>query len=75
MLEGMTPKYPVITFRAEMPVNIEYVTCPDPYDEMNYVIAERIVFITIGGFLNSDFYKAFRGVSRKFTQSFAKPRS
>ena len=54
----MLPKFPVITFRAEMPVNIEYVTCPDPYDETNYVIAERIVFNTIGGFLNSDFYKA-----------------
>lgn len=57
-LEEMLPKFPVITFRAEMPVNIEYVTCPDPYDETNYVIAERIVFKTIGGFLNSDFYKA-----------------
>lgn len=57
-LECFLPKYPVVTFKVEMPAHIEYVTRPDPGDVENYIIAERIVFNSIGSFLNSDLFKA-----------------
>ena len=61
-LETLIPKYPAITFKAEMPANIEYVTCPDPDCKENYILAERVIFRSIGGFLNSDL---FRGLNVK----------
>ncbi len=61
-LESLIPKYPAITFKAEMPANIEYVTCPDPDCEEKYILAERVIFRSLGGFLNSDL---FRGLNVK----------
>ena len=61
-LEFLIPKYPAITFKAEMPANIEYVTCPDPDCKENYILAERVIFRSLGGFLNSDL---FRGLNVK----------
>lgn len=61
-LESLIPKYPAITFKAEMPANIEYITCPDPDCKENYILAERVIFRSIGGFLNSDL---FRGLNVK----------
>ncbi len=61
-LESLIPKYPAITFKAEMPANIEYITCPDPDCEENYILAERVIFRSLGGFLNSDL---FRGLNVK----------
>ena len=61
-LEILIPKYPAITFKAEMPANIEYVTCPDPDCKENYILAERVIFRSLGGFLNSDL---FRGLNVK----------
>lgn len=61
-LEILIPKYPTITFKAEMPANIEYVTCPDPDCKENYILAERVIFRSLGGFLNSDL---FRGLNVK----------
>ncbi len=61
-LESLIPKYPAITFKAEMPANIEYVTCPDPDCVENYILAERVIFRSLGGFLNSDL---FRGLNVK----------
>ena len=56
-LESLIPKYPAITFKAEMPAHIEYITCPDPDCEENYILAERVIFRSLGGFLNSDLFK------------------
>ena len=45
-----------------MPANFEYVTCPDPDCKENYILAERVIFRSLGGFLNSDL---FRGLNVK----------
>ena len=49
-LESLIPQYPAITFWAEMPANIEYVTCPGPDCKENYILAERVIFRSLGGF-------------------------
>lgn len=58
-LQGMLhpEKYDNI-FMIEQPVNIEYVTRMKPVKKREYVIAERIVYRSLGGFLKAELFKA-----------------
>lgn len=46
------------TFIVEQPAYIEYVSMPNFDNTDEYIIAERKVFRSLGGFLNADFYHA-----------------
>ncbi len=45
-------------FRVEQPVNIDYATVTNKENSGKYMIAERRVFRSLGGFLKADFYQA-----------------
>lgn len=51
------PPAPVYQFRQSRQALIEYTTMPNPDDEKKYIIAERMVFTSIGSFLHADFFK------------------
>ena len=54
------PQSPAFRFRQTAQVELEYVPMPDPEDKMHYLIAERVVFSSIGEFLQAEFYRALQ---------------
>ena len=55
------PPHPDMMFRQTSEATIEYTPMRHPVDEKKYVIAERLVFESLGDFLRADF---FRGIIR-----------
>jgi hypothetical protein len=55
------PPYPGFMFLQSRNAMIEYTTMPNPANEKEYMIAERMVFHSLGAFLHVDF---FRGLMR-----------
>lgn len=51
------PPYPTFMFWQSREAMIEYTTMPNPNNPKQYVIAERMVFQTIGAFLHVDFFR------------------
>jgi hypothetical protein len=54
------PQSPAFLFRQSAQVELEFVPMPDPEDKTRYVIAERVVFHSIGEFLQAEFYRALQ---------------
>jgi len=54
------PQSPVFRFRQSAQVELEYVPMPDPEDKVHYLVAERVVFSSIGGFLQAEFFRALQ---------------
>lgn len=52
------PPLPSFDFTQTKEVGIEYVPMRNPENEKEYLIAERIVFTSIGAFLHLDFFRA-----------------
>ena len=55
------PSHPDLAFKLKSETSIEFTPMRDPTNEKNYVVAERLVFESLGDFLRADF---FRGVAR-----------
>jgi hypothetical protein len=51
------PPYPGFQFLQSRRARIEYTTMPNPDNEKEYIIAERMVFDSIGAFLHVDFFR------------------
>ena len=51
------PPYPGFQFLQSRKAYIEYTTMPNPANEKEYMIAERIVFDSLGAFLHVDFFR------------------
>lgn len=45
-------------FKIEQPVNIDYITRPNPSNKKQYVVTERTVYRSLGGFLKAELYRA-----------------
>lgn len=60
MLVGLAnslPKAPVFMFNQARRALIEYAPMPHPDDEEKYILAERMVFDSLGAFLHVDFFR------------------
>ena len=51
------PPSPGFQFRQSWKAHIEYTTMPNPANEKEYIIAERMAFESIGAFLHVDFFR------------------
>ena len=51
------PPYPSFMFLQSREATIEYATMPNPANIKQYMIAERMVFNSIGAFLHVDFFR------------------
>lgn len=51
------PPYPSFEFLQTRKAFIEYTTMPNPANEKEYIIAERMVFNSLGAFLHVDFFR------------------
>lgn len=51
------PPRPAFLFQQSRSTMIEYTTMPNPENKKQYLIAERMVFHTIGAFLHVDFFR------------------
>ena len=45
-------------FKIEQPVNIDYITRPNPSNKKQYIVTERTVYRSLGGFLKAELYRA-----------------
>jgi len=53
------PPHPDMEFKQMSFANIEFAPMPNPNDKTKYVLAERLIFESLGDFLRADF---FRGI-------------
>ena len=60
-ISASLPPHPDMQFKQTSAVNIEFAPMPDPNDVAKYVLAERLVFESLGDFLRADF---FRGIAQ-----------
>ena len=58
-LQGMLhpEKYDNV-FKIEQPLNIDYITRPNPSNKKEYIITERTVYRSLGGFLKAELFRA-----------------
>lgn len=56
-IEKSLPPYPGFQFLQSRKAYIEYTTMPNPDNEKEYIIAERLVFDSLGAFLHVDFFR------------------
>lgn len=56
-IEQSLPAYPGFQFLQSRKAYIEYTTMPNPSNEKEYIIAERMVFDSLGAFLHVDFFR------------------
>ena len=45
-------------FKIEQPVNIDYITRPNPSNKKQYIVTERTVYRSLGGFLKAELYRS-----------------
>ena len=56
-ISASLPPAPVFQFQQVRAAMIEYTTMPDPEAPKKYIVAERMVFDSITGFLHVDFFR------------------
>ena len=59
-LASALPDEKIYQFSQMCDATQQYVPMPDPTDKMRYILAERMVFIRLGDFLQTDFFRALQ---------------
>ena len=56
--QGLHPEIYDNLFKIEQPVNIDYITRPNPSNKKQYIVTERTVYRSLGGFLKAELYRS-----------------
>jgi hypothetical protein len=59
-LASALPDEKIYQFSQMCDATQQYVPMPDPTDKMRYILAERMAFIRLGDFLQTDFFRALQ---------------